>query len=223
MDRQYIIDSLRFWETMPAERLKGDEAKALEAELRAAIAHMDDATLGDFREIAIRQYTEQSDTHASIASRGSALLLFVGVVSTGATLVAAAVGAAAPVVLALILGVGACLLYSCLAVAFLAVRAQEVAVWVVPAIYPKDGPDLRGLALEEATQHAFAYQQNKAGLRHLVAYLADAQRWARRAIILVVMLAVLSVAAAATKPPPASTATSPTSPVPSPQPSLAHP
>ncbi len=217
MDRQYIIDSLRFWETFPDERKKGDDAIALEAELRAAIARMDDTALSRFTDIVRRQYAEQAATHASVASRGSALLLFVGVVSTGATVVAASLATSATLVLSLILLVGACLLYACLAVAFLAVRAQEVAMWEVPAIYPRDGPDLRALAVEEATQHALAYQQNKSGLRHLVAYLADAQRWARRAIILVVVLALLSVAAAATEPPQVAPATPPaltTSPAP---------
>ncbi len=200
MDRQYIIDSLRFWTTFPDETKKGEEKRAWKAELRTTIDRMDDETCRSYAEVVRRQYAEQEATRASVASRGSALLLFVGVISTGATVVAASLETSAPVVLGLALVFGACLLYACLAVAFLAVRAQEVATWEVPAIYPKDSPDARTLAVSDAVELAVAYEQNKSGLRHIVAYLADAQRWARRAIILVVILAVLSVAATATKP-----------------------
>ena len=84
---------------------------------------MDDIALAKFIDIVRRQYAEQAATQSSVASRGSALLLFVGVVSTGATVVAASLATSAPLVLGLILTVGASLLYACLAVAFLAVRA----------------------------------------------------------------------------------------------------
>jgi hypothetical protein len=211
MNRQYIVDSLCFWEALPDDRKKDDEARALETKLRGAIGRMDDDTLSHFTDIALRQYAEQAATQASVASRGSALLLFVGVVSTGATVVAGSLTTSAPLLLGVTLLVGGCLLYACLAVAFLAVRAQEVATWTVPAIYPRDATAARTVAVEEASQHAFAYEQNKAGLQHLVAYLADAQRWARRAIVLVVTLALLSVASAATKPAPASLTGAPVS------------
>ena len=205
MDRKFIRDTMRFWDTFEDERKTGDAAVQLEAEIRAAVEAMyNDEARAKFAEIAQRQYAEQEATKASITSRASALLLFVGVISTGTTVVGASLATAHPVVLVFVLGVGACLLYACLAVAFLAVRAQEVAPWVAPAIYPDDGTTTKSLIAKEAVEHAVSYQQNKAGVRNLVAYLADAQRWARRAVILVVLLAVLSVIAAATKPPPVS-------------------
>ncbi len=223
MDRKFIRDTMRFWDTFPDERKKGDAAKQFEAEIRTAVEKMDDDARVKFAEIARRQYAEQEATKASVASRASALLLFVGVISTGTTVVGASLATALPVVLVLVVVVGACLLYACLAVAFLAVRAQEVATWVAPAIYPDDAMTSRVLTVKEAVEHAVSYQQNKAGVRHLVAYLADAQRWARRAVILVVVLAMLSVLAAATKPLPSSPAaagpsvTSTASPAPSQQ------
>ena len=93
------------------------------------------------------------------------------------------------------------MLYASLAVAFLAIRSQEVAMWEVPRIDPTDATSKRSLAVTYALEIAAAAQQDKLTLRNVVAYLADAQRWARRAVILVVLLVILSVAAAATKPP----------------------
>jgi hypothetical protein len=207
MDRKFIRDTMRFWDTFPSERKTGDAAKQLEAEIRTAVDGMGATARVTFAEIARRQYAEQEATKASVASRASALLLFVGVITTGTTVVGASIAAAHPVVLGLVVVVGGCLLYACLAVAFLAVRAQEVATWVVPAIFSKDGKTATALTAKDAVEHAVSYEQNKAGVSHLVAYLADAQRWARRAVILVVLLAILSVIAAATKPPPPSPAT----------------
>lgn len=206
MDRKFIRDTMRFWDTFPDERKKGDAAKHLESQIQAAVERMDDEARVKFAEIARRQYAEQEATKASVASRASALLLYVGVIGTGTTVVAASLTTAFPAVLVAALFVGGCLLYACLAVAFLAVRAQEVTTWVAPAIYPEDGTTPRDLTVKEAVEHAVSYRQNKAGVQHLVAYLADAQRWARRAVVLVVILAAVSVAAAATKPPPSSPA-----------------
>ncbi len=83
--------------------------------------------------------------------------------------------------------------------------------WEVPRVDPTDATDKRSLAVTYALEIVAAAQQNKLTLRK-VAYLADAQRWARRAVILVVVLAILSVAVAATKPPsaPSSSAVTPT-------------
>lgn len=201
MDRKFILDTMRFWETFQDERVKGEAAARLEAETKTAVARMDREARIRFVEIARRQTAEQEATRTSIASRASALLLFVGVIGTGTTVVASSLATALPGVLLAVLIVGGCLLYACLAVAFLAVRAQEVATWVAPAIYPDDGTTSTDFVIKEAVEHAVSYRQNKAGVRHLVAYLADAQRWARRAVVLVVILAGVSVLAAATKPP----------------------
>lgn len=201
MDYTFIRDTLRFWDTFPDERKTGEAAKKLEAEIRVAVEKMDVKTCVQFAEISRRQYAEQEATKSSVASRASALLLFVGVISTGTTVVAGSLTTVQPLFLAFVVGIGACLLYACLAVAVLAVRAQEVAMWTAPAIYADDAQSSRSLTVKDAVEHAFSYSQNKTGVRHLVAYLADAQRWARRAVILVVCLALLSVLAAATKAP----------------------
>lgn len=199
MDRQFIIDSLRFWDTFPDERKTGEAEAQLEARVRVAVVAMADDTRSDFREIARRQYAEQEAIKVSVTGRASTLLLFVGVISTGATVVAASLASTQLIVLGLTVLVGGCLMYGCLAVAFLSVRAQEVARWVVPDLDPSEAADARALAVEDTVRHTVAYQQNEPGVRHLVAYLADAQRWARRAVILVVLLAILSVLASATK------------------------
>lgn len=203
MDREYVLATLRFWEVLADERLTGDAAKTLEDDIHAKVAAMDADTRKAFGDIARRQYAEQETTRASVASRGATFMLFVGVILTGATVVGASLATTNLLVIAVILIDGFFLLYASLAVAFLAVRAQGVTMWVAPAMYPKDAPDAPAIAIKEVVENAFAYQQNKSALRNLVAYLADAQRWARRAVILVVILAALSVAAAATKPTPA--------------------
>ena len=85
----------------------------------------------------------------------------------------------------------------------------------VPRVDPTDATNKRSLAVTYALELEAATQQNKLTLRNRVAYLADAQRWARRAVILAVVLAILSVAAAATKP-----SSSPSSPAVTPVPTL---
>jgi hypothetical protein len=228
MNKKYVVDTLRFWDAFPDERKQGEAAVVLEAGIRASVEAMDDDARGQFVEIARRQYEEQDATRASVTSRASTLLLFVGVISTGATVVAASLQTAQPLILIAILIDGAALLYACLAVAFLAVRAQEVATWTGPAIYAKQGTSAQALKATDAVEHAVAWEQNKPGIQHLVGYLLNAQRWARRAIILVVILAVLSVAAAATKPPapptpgsvPAATAAPTQTPVATPAPTV---
>lgn len=201
MNKQNVIDTLWFWDAFPDKRKKGEELVALEAGIRTSVEAMADDTRAKFVEIARRQYEAQDSTRTSVTSRASTLLLFVGVILTGATVVAASLKTSQPIILVGILIDGAALLYACLAVAFLAVRAQEVATWTGPAIYAKQAISCRALEATDAVEHAVAWEQNKPGLQHVVAYLLNAQQWARRAIILVVILAILSVAAAATKPP----------------------
>jgi hypothetical protein len=216
MDRVYIIATLRFWDAFPDERKTGEAAEQLQDELRATVEKMDMETRVVFGEIARRQYGEQEATKASVTSRASTLLFFVGVITTGTTLVATSLpGTHVAVAIAMVV-VGVCLLYAGLAVAFLSVRAQEVSMWTAPEISATEARNVRVVTVADAVEHAFSYAQNEAGVRHLVAYLADAQRWARRAVILVVVLAALSVAAAATKPPSAGAASSTPTAVPSP-------
>lgn len=211
MNVDYIIASLRFWETLKDETKKGDEKKAWKHQLRAELEIIGDGALASLTEISRRRYEELEATRGSVSSRGTSLLLFVGVVTTGATLVGGSLESVSPLLLGATLVDGALLLYACLAVAFLAIRAQEVTTWEVPRVIPNDATDTRSLAVTYALEIVAAAQQNRSTLRNMVAYLADAQRWARRAVILVVVLAILSVAVAATKPPsaPSSSAVSP--------------
>ena len=201
MNLDYVIASLWFWETLSDGTKKDDEKKAWKLQLRAELEAIDDETLAGLTEISRRRYEEQEATRGSVASRGTSLLLFVGVITTGATLVGGSLESVLPLVFVATLVAGAFLLYACLAVAFLAIRAQEVTMWEVPRVDPTDATSKRSLAVTYAVELEAATQQNKLTLRNRVAYLADAQRWARRAVILVVVLAILSVAAAATKPP----------------------
>lgn len=222
MNLDYVIASLRFWEALSDETKKGDEKEAWKHQLRAELEVIDDEPLASLTEISRRRYEEQEAARGSVSSRGTSLLLFVGVVTTGATLVGGSLESVSPFILAATLVVGAFLLYACLAVAFLAIRAQEVTTWEVPRVDPTDATNKRSLAVTYALEVVAATQQNKPTLGNRVAYLADAQRWARRAVILVVVLAILSVAAAATKPP--STPSTPAvTPVPTLQPSQATP
>jgi hypothetical protein len=218
----YVIESLWFWETLSDETKKGDEKKAWKLQLRAELEAIDDEALAGLNEITRRRYEELEGARGSVSGRGTSLLLFVGVVSTGATLVGGSLESVSPVILGATLFDGALLLYACLAVAFLAIRAQEVTMWEVPRVDPTDATNKRSLAVTYAVELEAATQQNKLTLRNRVAYLADAQRWARRAVILVVVLAILSVAAAATKP--SSTPSAPAvTPVPTLQPGEAAP
>jgi hypothetical protein len=211
----YVVAELRFWETLNDETLKGGEKEHWKHQLRVDLEAIDDDALASLTEISRRRYEEQEATRGSVASRGTSLLLFVGVITTGATLVGGSLESVLPVVLVATLVAGALLLYACLAVAFLAIRAQEVTMWEVPHVDPTDAVNKRSLAVTYALEIEAAAQQNKLTLRNRVAYLANAQRWARRAVILVVVLAILSVAAAATKPPSA-----PSSPPVTPAPTL---
>lgn len=191
---------LRFWERKDDRRLEGDAATAAKAAIQADVEAVEPGALEHFLDVMRRQNADHEATRASVATRATGLLVFVGVVSTGTTIVAGSLASTWPPVWIAGIAVGALLLYSLVAVSWLAVRAQQVSVWTGPVLSPREGPTLRAFMLTEATDNAFAYRQNKTIVNNLVAYLADAQVWARTAVVLLSLLAVVAVAGAATKP-----------------------
>lgn len=192
---------LQFWKPPQDRRLKGDAADRRLGEIRTQVVEMDRYARERFAEIAKEQFDEQDHIRADVAGRASQLLLFVGVVSTGTTIVAASFSSSSLRVTALTLIIGLALLYACLAIAWLAVQAQRVRDWSRPGITPSDVTSVLGLEIENTARTHFDATQNKLAVDDLVAHLRDAQWWARTAIVLVTILAVLAVAASATKRP----------------------
>lgn len=215
---------VNFLEVLPDDTLEGGALKARKAEHHAVSAAMAEPQRRAYLEMARRWYAEQDGTKSSITSRASSLMLFVGVISTGATLVVSSVSTPVEILRWLVVAVGAALLFACVAIAFGAVRAQGVRRYTAPFLSP-EAAAAAGTALdvEEAAEYAVALEQNKKILANLVAYLDYAHKWARRAVVLIALLASLALAAAVVKPAagaasPASDAApaAPTSPVPTP-------
>jgi hypothetical protein len=93
------------------------------------------------------------------------------------------------------------LLYSTVAAAVLAVRAQLVGNWDRPWIMLDEATTARAVRVIYATEILVAVEENRIRVRRPVAFLRDGQKYAMAAIAFVAVLAVLSVAAAALKPP----------------------
>lgn len=191
---------LWFWQVLKDETKKGESKKAWKEELRTRVAAMSQESLAPYTEILRRRYEEQQVTRASVATRAGSLFIFLGILTTGATIVAGSITTTSPIVFWLIVLVGILLLGSAFAAAFLAVRSQQVESWEAPSVRPEDGFDKRALDLTYAVEVMAAGEQNRLTLSNSVAYLRDAQAWARVALLWVVLLAPLAVAAAATKP-----------------------
>jgi hypothetical protein len=193
-----IGEFLQFWELLPDPKGGLDE-KAKKA-LRARLDGLSDKSLASYTEFLQRRYEEQQAAADSVASRGGSLFVFVGIITTGGTLLAGLATPANPLLLWLVLGFGFCLLYATFAAAFLAVRSQQVSVWAVPRLTPEDGTSKRALDLTLAVELMTAVEHNKQTQRNLVSYLRDGQGWARLVLLFVVLLAAIVVVANATKP-----------------------
>jgi len=206
---------LMFWGPLEDTTKSGDEKKAWKADLRGQLETRDDKTLDAFAARMQSRYDEIEATRESVAGRSNSLLLFVGVLTTGAGLIAESlVGAPWPLVVAFVI-VGAPLLYSTVAAAVLAVRAQLVGNWDVPWMKLPDATDEHTVKVIYATEILVAVEQNKIRVRRPVAFLRDGQKYGIAAIALIAGLAVLSVTAAIVKPPTAADADVPgTSPAP---------
>jgi hypothetical protein len=214
-----VVAFLRFWESFP--EIEGHlDAEAKKA-LRVRLEKLDDKSLATYTEFLRGRYDEQQASAASVASRGGSLFVFVGLLTTGATILAGLATPANPFLLWPVLVLGFFLLYATFAAAFLAVRSQQVSMWAVPRLSPEDATSKRALNLTFAVELMAAVEQNKKTQRHLVAYLRDGQLWARLVLLLVVLLAPIPVIAAATTPRAATasaTASPPVTSAPSPSP-----
>ena len=132
MTTDEVVAFLRFWDRLPDATLKGDAAQARRSELELQVDRLRDGALADFTETWRRRYEEQATVRTAVASRVAGLLVFTGVVTTGAALLATSFTGAAGWLIVLIVAVGAGLLYAAIAAGFLALRAQEVAARAVP-------------------------------------------------------------------------------------------
>jgi hypothetical protein len=207
---------LAFWGPLPDDTYGADRKVKWEREVRRDLGSRDDDTLDAFAARWQARYDEIEATRGTITGRAGSLLLFVGVLTTGAGLIAPALSAAPALIVALFIIVGLLLLYSGVAAAVLAVRAQRVGQWDSPRIDVADAVDRPALRLKYATEIYVAAEQNRLRLRRPVGMLRDAQLFAMGGIIFIALLAVLSVTAAIAKSPaPAAT------PVASPAPSAA--
>lgn len=196
-----LMALIQFWKPPDDKRLTGDDARRALNEIRSTVTGMDPAARERFGKIAEDEYADQDAVRSDVAGRASQLLLFVGIVSTGTTIVAASLSSSSPVVTGVTLVCGASLLYACLAIAWLAVQAQRVQMWSRPGIKPDDVTSGPSLEIELAARTYFHASQNKIVVADLVAHLRDAQWWARTAIFLIAVLAVLSIIGTATKRP----------------------
>ena len=205
---------LRFWELLRGPQVAGDDEAA---KARARLEALSDQALASYIEFLQRRYEEQKSGADSVASRGGSLFVFVGIVTTGATLLAGLATPENPWLLGLILVFGFCLFYATFAASFLAIRSQQVSVWMAPTLEPEDCGSKRAMDVQLAVELMAAVDFNRETHRNLVAYLRDGQVWARMVLFLVVLLAAIVVLANATKP--MATSASPTVSVPTVAPS----
>lgn len=217
---------LLFLGRLPDETRKGEDKRSWERELRRELGARDDATLDAFAARWQARYDEIEATRGTITTRTNSLLLFVGVLITGAGLIAQSIaGAPGPFVLLLVL-VGIPLLYSGVAAAVLAVRAQRVGRWDSPRVDVVDAANERSVRLQYAVEIYVAAEQNRLRLRAPVGMLRDGQLYAILGIALVAAIVALSVSATLVKPtgsvigPLASPAPSASSAAPTPTPSI---
>jgi hypothetical protein len=202
-----VWDFMRFWELLRGP--KGGLDKETTKALRARLDKLSDKSLASYTEFLQRRYEEQQAGADSVASRGGSLFVFVGILTTGATLLAGLATPENPWLFCLVLAFGFCLFYATFAAAFLAVRSQQVSVWAVPSLTPEDGTAKRALGLTLAAELMAAVEYNEQTHRNLVAYLRDGQLWARLVLFFVVVLAAIVVVANAVKPTAAGASTTP--------------
>jgi hypothetical protein len=200
MTTDEVVAFLRFWDRLPDATLKGDAALARRSELELQVHRLRDGALADFTETWRRRYEEQATVRSAVASRAAGLLVFTGVVTTGAALLATSFTGAAGWLIVLIIAVGAGLLYAAIAAGFLALRAQEVAPRAVPRSEVGEAADGRTLTASDAVEVMAAAEQDRSSLATALDYLAGAQKWALIALLLISLLAPLSLIAAMTKP-----------------------
>jgi hypothetical protein len=202
-----VCDFLKFMGTpRPAEEAEDEGA----AKARARIESLNDKALTSYIAFLQRRYDEQKAGADSVSSRGGSLFVFVGILTTGATLLAGLATPENPWLLGLIVLFGFCLFYATLAAAFLAIRSQQVSVWKAPSLKLENLGSKRALDVQLAVELMAAVDFNRETHRNLVAYLRDGQVWARLVLFLVVILAAIVVFANATKP--MGTAASPATP-----------
>lgn len=196
-----LRDFLLFWGPVP-DTTKGGEAKtAWQREVRQALAERTDETLDAFAARWQARYDETESARSTVTTRANSLLLFVGVITTGAGLSAQSLASAPGTLVAGFVVLGIPLLYAAVAAAVLAVRAQLVGQWDTPRIDVADATDERAVKLKYAVEIFIAAEQNRARLRRPVGFLRDGQYYAIAGITLIALLAILSVTAAALPPP----------------------
>jgi hypothetical protein len=204
---------LAFWGPLDDERRKGDARKAWESDLRRDLDSRNDATLDGFAARWQARYDEIEATRGTVTTRSNSLLLFVGVLTTGAGLIGQSLSGAPGPIVGLFIFFGVLLLYCAVGAAVLAIRAQRVGLWDSPRVDVADATDERSLRLKYAVEIYIAAEQNRVGLRIPVGILRDGQEFALAGIVLIALLAALSVTAAVlTSAPDASGGTAPPGP-----------
>ena len=195
-------DLLTFWGPVPDTTKSGETKEAWQRELRQALVGRTDETLDAFAARWQARYDETESARGTVTTRANSLLLFVGVITTGAGLIAQSLAGAPGTLVIGFIVFGIPLLYAAVAAAVLAVRAQLVGQWDTPRIDVADATDERSVKLKYAVEIFVAAEQNRARLRRPVGLLRDGQYYAIAGIALIALLAILSVTAAALTPPP---------------------
>lgn len=192
---------LAFLGRQPDCTLKGEEKIAWKQEVGSRLASLTDDALIRFGEIWRKRYDELEATRVSASTRANSLFVFVGVLTTGATIVSGSL-VRAPLPLLIVIWIAAGLLvYSALGAAVLAVRSQLVTNWDIPRVDLNDTADERTLVLTNAVEVYIAAEQNKRRLANVTGCLRDGQIYALVALFVVATLVVLSVVASAARPP----------------------
>lgn len=201
MSRKDWWDLLLFLGRIEDKTKTGANKAEWKAGLRRELWSRDDKALDALSARMQSRYDEIEATRGSVYMRANSLLLFVGIITTGAGLIGQSLtGAPTPLVVAFVID-GLFLLYAIVGTAVLAVRAHLVSNWDTPWIKHEEAIDERAIRVLYATEILVAVEQNKIRIRGPVAFLANAQRYAFAAIAFLALLAVLSVTAAILKPP----------------------
>lgn len=207
---------LNILQPMRIQEVQDGEAKiAWKNDVRRHLTALSTEDLDSVSALWIARLEESEATRVSVNSRANNLLLFVGVLTTGAALVARTLESADSSWALATIVVGALLLWGALSTAVLAVRAQRVGVWDSPWIDIGELQNSKSLRVERVVQLYVAAHQNKNRLRGPVGLLAHAQSYALVSLFLVASLAILSVLAPPSsaepqsEPPPATIQASP--------------
>ncbi|MGI8999925.1 MAG: hypothetical protein ACR2GO_09495 [Candidatus Limnocylindria bacterium] len=194
-------DFLVFWGPVPDATKSGEAKEAWQRDLRQVLTGRSDETLDAFAARWQARYDETESTRGTVTARANSLLLFVGVITTGAGLIGQSLAGAPGGLIIAFVAFGIPLLYAAVAAAVLAVRAQLVGQWDTPRVDVADATDERAVKLTYAVAIFVAAEQNRARLRRPVSFLRDGQYYAIAGIAGIAVLAILSVAAAAVMPP----------------------